>query len=45
MVEISFASGLAPECLFNGDGALASLNDFGWVVFGSNHCGQVVAGF
>ena len=45
MVEISFASCLAPECLFNGDGALASLNDFGWVVFGSNHCGQVVAGF
>ena len=42
MVEKSFALGLAPECLLNGDGALASLNDFGWVVFGSKHCGQVV---
>ena len=40
--SMSFTLGLAPECPLNGDGALASLNDFGWVVFGSKHCGQVV---
>ena len=42
MDEKSFALGLAPECLLNGDGALVSLNDFGWFVFGSKDCGQVV---